>query len=129
MRLTDRIEEIIREIRPSLVLTHYPGYAVHPDHNALSKVTVRAIERLTRNERPTVYAHGFPHKDIGPQDIVKDISSVADVKLAAICAHRSQSVAMLKHVESEQLKDGTLVNIDQNFLLRESFWTYRFDDA
>lgn len=128
-RLADRIEESIREVRPSLVLTHYPGYAVHPDHNALGKVTVRAIARLTHNERPTVYLHGFPHKDIGPQDIVIDISAVADMKLAATRAHRSQSESMLKRIENERLKEGTMANMARNFLLRESFWTHRFENG
>lgn len=127
--LSDRIEGIIREVRPSLVLTHYPGYAVHPDHNALGEVTVRAISRLNSNERPTVYVHGFPHIEIGSPDILNDISAVADMKLAATRAHRSQSESMLKLLESERVKDGALANIAPTFLLRESFWTYRIDNG
>lgn len=116
--LTGRVEQIIREVRPSLVLTHYPGYAVHPDHNALGEVTIRAISRLSAEERPEVYAHAFAHMSqdvIGPPDIKNDISTVADMKLAAIQAHRSQS----------QLMFGSRNSISR-FLEQESFWTYRF---
>lgn len=116
--LTSRFEQIIREVRPSLVLTHYPGYAVHPDHNALGEVTIRAISRLSADERPVVYAHAFARmcQDvIGPPDINNDISAVVDTKLAAIRAHRSQS----------QLMFGSKSSISR-FLEQESFWTDRF---
>ncbi|WP_088228371.1 bacillithiol biosynthesis deacetylase BshB2 [Desulfosporosinus sp. FKB] len=111
--IVTRIEQILREVRPSLVLTHYPGYAVHPDHNALGGLTIRAVSRLSMQDRPTVYAHAFARNCqdvIGPPDIVNDISKAADVKYAAILAHRSQSQVMLPR---------------DNMLQRESFWTYR----
>lgn len=116
--LTARVEQIIREVRPSLVLTHYPGYAVHPDHNALGEVTIRAVSRLSAAERPVVYAHAFARmcqEVIGPPDINNDISAVADRKLAAIRAHRSQSQLMFDSKSSIS-----------RFLGQESFWTYRF---
>ena len=120
--LTDRIEGILREIRPSLVLTHYPGYAVHPDHNALAKVTIRAIARLADEERPMVYAQAFARdcqNVLREPDIVNDISTVADVKLAAIRAHRSQSQPILARIEGEQSNEET-----RRTLRYESFWTY-----
>ena len=127
--LTDRIEQILREIRPSLVLTHYPGYAVHPDHNALGAVTIRAISRLSVQERPIVYAHAFARdcQDVlGPPDIVNDISDMAEVKLAAIRAHRSQSQVMLPRVVNGQSKKKSSKNSFNHMLEYESFWTYRF---
>lgn len=127
--LTDRIEQILREVQPSLVLTHYPGYAVHPDHNALGAVTIRAISRLSAAERPVVYAHAFARgsqKALGPADIVNDISAMSEVKLAAIRAHKSQSQAILARIENGKLKQQSQDNAFIHMLERESFWTYNF---
>ncbi len=127
--LTDRIVQILREVRPSLVLTHYPGYAVHPDHNALGEVTIRAVSRLSDEERPKVWAHGFANvcqAVLGPPDIVNDISEVAEIKMAAIRAHRSQSQVLLARIESGQLNNGMPEDLINRFLKYESFWTYRF---
>ena len=128
--LIDRIEQILREVQPSLVLTHYPGYSVHPDHNALGDVTIRAISRLSKQERPIVYAHAFSHgcEDVlGPPDIVNDISAMSEVKLTAIRAHRSQSQGILARIEKGQFNEHSFESIFGHLLKRESFWTYRFD--
>jgi bacillithiol biosynthesis deacetylase BshB2 len=127
--LIDGLERILREVHPSLVLTHYPGYSVHPDHNALGDVTIRAISRLSAQERPRVYAHAFSRncQDVlGPPDIVNDISAVADVKLAAIQAHKSQSQLILAGNTKGQPKDQLSRDSFSHMLKRESFWTYRF---
>jgi N-acetylglucosamine malate deacetylase 2 len=126
--LVTKIEQILREIQPSLVLTHYPGYAVHPDHNALGELTIRALSRLSVQERPTTYAHAFARdcQDIiGPPDIVNDISAVANIKYAAIQAHRSQSQVILPRSANGQIKAPSK-NSYNHMLQRESFWTYRF---
>jgi len=127
--LIDRIERILREVRPSLVLTHYPGYAVHPDHNALGEVTIRALSRFSVQERPIVHAHAFARdcQDVlGPPDIVNDISAMSEVKLAAIRAHRSQSQVILARIANGQFKEQSSKNSFSHLLERESFWTYRF---
>lgn len=125
--LIHRLEKIIHEVRPSLVLTHYPEHAVHPDHNALGEITLRAISRLSAEQRPKVYLHAFARECqdvIGPPDILNDISAVADVKLAAIRAHKSQSQVFFGRLETGQFKEGTQENPIRNFLERESFWDF-----
>ena len=127
-RLINKLERILHEVNPSLVLTHYPGYSVHPDHNALGDLTIRAIARLPVQERPIVYTHAFARncQDVlGPPDIINDISAVADVKLAAIRAHRSQSQVFLPSIANGQVKKPSK-NSFNHMLERESFWTYRF---
>lgn len=127
--LIDRLERILREVRPSLVLTHYPGYAVHPDHNALGDVTIRAISRLSVQDRPVVYAHAFSRDSLdvlGPPDIVNDISSMSEVKLAAIRAHGSQSQGILARIAKGQFKEQSFESSFSHLLESESFWTYRF---
>ncbi|KLU67309.1 1D-myo-inositol 2-acetamido-2-deoxy-alpha-D-glucopyranoside deacetylase [Desulfosporosinus acididurans] len=125
--IVNRIEQILREVQPSLVLTHYPGYAVHPDHNALGELTIKAVSRLSTQDRPTIYAHAFARNCqdvIGPPDIVNDISAVADVKCAAILAHRSQSQVMFPRDNKTEVNEPTK-NAYSHMLQRESFWTYR----
>lgn len=124
--LVDRLERIIREVRPSLMITHYPGYAVHPDHNALGEAAIRAAERLSEEERPVVYAHALSQDALSPPDIVRDISSVREVKLAAIRAHRSQSAITLARLEdgSDPSGDPAMNARIRRFLEREVFWTY-----
>ncbi|MDR3602930.1 MAG: bacillithiol biosynthesis deacetylase BshB2 [Desulfosporosinus sp.] len=127
--LITRIERILREVRPSLVLTHYPGYAVHPDHNALGDLTIRAISRLSVQDRPIVHAHAFARdcQDVlGPPDIVNDISAMSEVKLAAIRAHRSQSQLLLARSADGHFKDQPAKNSFSHMLKQESFWTYHF---
>src|SRR5665648_438415 len=75
--LTDRIERILRAVSYTHLRAHYPGYAVHPDHNALGDVTIRALSRLPVQERPVIHAHAFDRgcqAILGPQEIVNDIS-------------------------------------------------------
>src|SRR5690606_39436844 len=38
-----RVREVIARLRPSTVVTFYPGYGVHPDHDALGHATVLAV--------------------------------------------------------------------------------------
>jgi len=127
--LTDKIEQILREVQPTLVITHYPGYAVHPDHNALGEITIRAISRLSVEERPIVYAHAFSRDCeavLGKPDIVNDISDMSEVKLSAIRAHKSQSQLFIASIEKGQLKKESSKNSFSHMLERESFWTYHF---
>jgi len=111
------------------VITHYPGYAVHPDHNALGEVTIRAISRLAVEDRPIVHAHAFSRdcQDIlGKPDIVNDISDMSEVKLAAIRAHKSQSQLMIARIANAQAKKQSAKNSFSHVLERETFWTYNF---
>lgn len=125
--LATRIEQVLREIKPSLVLTHYPGYAIHPDHNAMGAVTIAAVSRLAKQDRPTVYAHALQKTSLGPPDVVKDITAVADVKLAAIEAHHSQSEASFARDENGKFKDPAVAARAQTMFTKETFWTYRFE--
>ena len=64
------ITSIINEVNPSLIITFYPGYAVHPDHDATGAAVVQAVERIAPSERPTLYSWLFPmdvNKKLGKQ--------------------------------------------------------------
>jgi len=123
--LDGRIGELLEELRPSVVYTFYPGYAVHPDHDACGEAVVRTIGRLPRESRPPVRCMAFArdHEDaIGKPDVVHDVREFLKPKLASIRAHRSQfnvpGIDSDKAYKSRELQErfGT-----------ERFWTYRFD--
>ncbi|WP_423800165.1 bacillithiol biosynthesis deacetylase BshB2 [Neobacillus sp. SAB-20_R2A] len=126
-KLADVMSALIDELNPSLVITFYPGYAVHPDHDATGAAVVRAVERLPEAARPTLHCVAFSNdciEKLGEADIINNISPVAEIKLAAIKAHRSQTEQMFADV-SEKLK-----NQDPQIMVwinNERFWTYKFD--
>lgn len=124
-KLTDMISEAIHELQPSLVISFYPGYSVHPDHEATGRAVIRAIERLTEKERPKLHCVAFSNnrvEEIGNPDLVHDIRSVLDKKFAALKAHRSQTEAMLAGWE-EKIANGEEI---PPRLLQEELWTYKF---
>jgi len=121
--LADRIAAIVTETNPSLVITFYPGYSVHPDHDACGAAVIRALKRWPKGQRPTVYCVAFAkncEQDLGQPDVVRDVSSVIETKLAAIRAHRSQTEGLMQAAS----KRGDALA----WLKTERFWTYRWDD-
>ena len=47
-KLIQDITSIINEVNPSLIISFYPGYAVHPDHDACGAAVVKAVERMKK---------------------------------------------------------------------------------
>lgn len=97
-KVATHIKGIIEEIKPSLVITHYPDHGVHPDHNALGAATIEAIGLMDADERPVVWASaitGYAEDELGKPDIIHDISDIFDEKIKSILAHKSQAEGML----------------------------------
>lgn len=123
--LANRLGAIIGETNPSLVITFYPGYAVHPDHDATGAAVIRAVKELPADKRPKVHCVAFSNnceEEIGQADVVNDVSAVINRKIAAIKAHASQTQLMAANME-ESIK-----NQDPEVLARmykERFWTYK----
>ncbi|MBP2243223.1 bacillithiol biosynthesis deacetylase BshB2 [Cytobacillus eiseniae] len=124
--LSAHMGAIIAELNPSLIITFYPGYAVHPDHDATGAAVIRAVREMPEASRPKVHCVAFSNnceEDIGQADIVYNVSEVADQKVAAIKAHVSQTQLMVTDM-TEKLK-----NQDPEVMARihnERFWTYHF---
>jgi len=122
--LDSKLEALLKELRPDLVITFYPGYSVHPDHDACGAAVIRTVGKLPAEERPVVYCIAFSHnceEEIGSPDVIIDVKPFLPQKLAAIQAHRSQFRA------PELMGSGNLSGED--LLERygtEHFWTYRF---
>jgi N-acetylglucosamine malate deacetylase 2 len=126
-KLTNTMLALIEDVNPSLIITFYPGYSVHPDHDATGAAVVRAVEKIPAVVRPTLHCVAFSNNcvdEIGEPDILNNISPVAATKLAAIQAHRSQTEQMFIGME-EKLK-----NKDPQVMMwinNERFWTYKFN--
>ena len=75
-KLASRLKKTIEEINPSVVLTFYPGYSIHPDHDACGEVVVKAVHQIEKETRPLLYAMAITAgciKHIGKPDIVYDV--------------------------------------------------------
>ena len=103
-KLANAMLSLIKDVNPSLIITFYPGYSVHPDHDATGSAVVRAVEKIPAAARPKLHCVAFSNncvEELGEADMVYNISAVADKKLAAIRAHRSQTEQMLGDVNGE----------------------------
>jgi N-acetylglucosamine malate deacetylase 2 len=124
--LANLMSSLITELNPSLVITFYPGYSVHPDHEAKGAEVVRAVEKIPEANRPKLHCVAFSRncvEELGEPDVVHDISAVADIKLDAIRAHRSQTELMLEEM-ADKLKEKDPKVLA--WLNNERFWTYKF---
>ncbi|SEC27876.1 bacillithiol biosynthesis deacetylase BshB2 [Paenibacillus sp. GP183] len=130
--LADRIFEVIQEIRPFRVYTYYPEHGVHPDHDALAAATIIAIQRLPKEQRPEIYASAFSKnclEVLGPPNIIMDVSSVLDRKLAALRAHRSQSEVFTKKLDQEFAEHPERKNEIFASQMIEKYWTYQWPEV
>jgi len=110
--IANRIVNIMREIRPEVVITFGPdGISGHPDHKAISKATTVAFEMSaeTGSGPRKLYYVTIPESlltDIGSEDVdgvitrpddeittIIDISGHLDTKIRALKAHSSQQDA------------------------------------
>lgn len=118
------LDGLLAEIKPSLVITFHPEYAVHPDHNATGAAVIRAVKRLPASERPVVHTLAFAkgcEEVLGQPDVVNDVTDFLEQKINSIQAHRTQWQLDLgnKKPNSKQIVSqfGT-----------ERFWTYSVQD-
>ncbi|WP_017755067.1 bacillithiol biosynthesis deacetylase BshB2 [Calidifontibacillus oryziterrae] len=124
--LADRFLKIIEEVKPSLVITFYPGYSVHPDHDATGYAVVQAMKQIPEPRRPKLYCLAFSNdciEKLGKPDVYIDVSMVIDKKIACILAHETQASGFMKELPNK------LKNKDPEVLksfTTERFWTYSF---
>lgn len=123
------LKEILERIKPTLVITHYPGYAVHPDHNALGKAAIEAVRLMDEKTRPTVWAQAIS-KDypdvLGKPDVVHDVADYMDKKIEAIFCHKSQAQGVLGQHRHLLKEDKSLQEITKERLGKEMFYIWKF---
>ncbi|QLI77989.1 bacillithiol biosynthesis deacetylase BshB2 [Bacillus pumilus] len=126
--LADVMETIIDEVKPTLIVTFYPGHGVHPDHDATGEAVIRALYRKKKEDRPVTYCMAITknrEEVLGNADITIDIKDVADIKLNALRAHRTQTEGMLRELEQKLKNKEPVV---QKWFDEEIFWTYQWND-
>ena len=122
--LDQRITDVIEEIKPEIIFTNYPGYGVHPDHNACGAAVIRAAAKIPPAERPVVMCAAFPTgNDLGAPDVVNDVSAFVEQKIGTLKAHSSQFKFF--EMELEGTKTGGPM---MKRLATEQFWLYPFED-
>lgn len=127
-QMKNMVLDLVKEINPSLVISFYPGYAVHPDHEATARAVVRALRDIDEENRPTFHAVAFANdteENLGQPDVVNDIRAVQEEKLNAMRAHISQTARML-----EMLEEGIKVNDPEamKWVTDERFYTYDWNN-
>ena len=125
-KMVGMMTDLIEELNPSLIITFYPKFAVHPDHESTARAVVRAIRRM--EDRPKLHCVAFANNTLevlGNPDIVYDITPVRDQKMASMKAHISQTAWMLEEMEHKLAQGDTET---ENWLTKERFYNYRWED-
>lgn len=123
------IKSLLEKLQPSLVITHYPDHAVHPDHNALGRAAIEAVRLMDENLRPTVWAQAITntaYEDLGKPDIVYDVEPYFDQKMAAIQAHKTQASGILSGFKRKDKSNESLREIALERLGKEAFYIWDF---
>lgn len=118
------VTDLIEDTNPSLIITFYPGLAVHPDHDATGRAVVRAVRRMKESERPTLYTLAFANNTaemIGAPDVFHNVEGAAQKKLNTLNAHASQTVWMMRDMEKRLAEKEPEA---LQWLHEEKFFTY-----
>ncbi|MGP4064576.1 bacillithiol biosynthesis deacetylase BshB2 [Oceanobacillus sp. M65] len=118
------LKGLLEKLDPSLVITHYPEHAVHPDHNALGAAAIEAVRLMDEGQRPVVWAQAISRdypEVLGTPDIVNDVRKYFDKKMEAILCHDSQAGGILG-----QIKNYQQMNSEDRDAVVEQFGTERF---
>ncbi|SOB89563.1 bacillithiol biosynthesis deacetylase BshB2 [Ureibacillus xyleni] len=127
-KMVKLVTDLIDELNPSLIITFYPGYAVHPDHEATARAVIEAVRRIKPEDRPTVYACAFANNtvaEIGEPTVLIDVSSVKQDKVKALQAHASQTAWMIQE-STKRVDEGRPMS--DSWLHYEKFYQYEFED-
>ncbi|WP_029329174.1 bacillithiol biosynthesis deacetylase BshB2 [Lentibacillus jeotgali] len=126
--VAELLKGILEEIRPSLVITHYPDYAVHPDHDAMGAAAIEAVRMMDPKSRPTVWAQAISNdhlEELGRPDIVNDVRPFFDKKMNAILCHKSQASGILGQFQENWATDD-MKEAAKKQLGKEAFYIWHF---
>lgn len=127
-KMVKLVTNLIEELNPSIIYTFFPGFAVHPDHEATARAVVEAVRRMPKEARPRILAVAFANdtvEKIGEAPIVVDIRSVKNDKVKALQAHASQTAWMMAETE-KRIDDGEVLS--DSWLNVEKFYPITFED-
>ncbi|GGI39693.1 bacillithiol biosynthesis deacetylase BshB2 [Mammaliicoccus stepanovicii] len=121
------VKSLIDELNPSLIISFYPGYSVHPDHEATAEAVVRTVSNMEKSSRPTLHLVAFSndaYSDLGEPDVNIDITGYEDRKMKVLQAHASQTGPMLQKLASNTQETEAAKDM---WLKTEHFWTYHIE--
>ena len=124
------LKEYLDKVKPSLVITHYPKHAVHPDHNALGAAAIEAVGMMEKSQRPVVWAQAITndfHEVLGQPDVVNDISEFFETKMEAVYSHASQAAGVLS-LNKTAIPDEEMKREIKRRFNTEQFYTWEFDN-
>ncbi|MBB6453598.1 bacillithiol biosynthesis deacetylase BshB2 [Salirhabdus euzebyi] len=127
--IAEHIKTYLEQIKPSLVITHYPGEAVHPDHDAMGAAAIEAVRKMNPEDRPVLWAQAITndrYEKLGNPDVVRDVQDVFDTKMKAIESHRSQFEGMLNKFKQSPEFLGKNKDALERFYYEE-FYTWKFE--
>ncbi|MFZ3576927.1 bacillithiol biosynthesis deacetylase BshB2 [Virgibacillus sp. DJP39] len=130
MEVATHLKNILEDIDPSLVITHYPGHAVHPDHDALGAAAIEAVRLMNPDNRPTVWAQAITntyYEDLGKPNVTNDIEAYFDKKMEAITAHKSQADGILSKFKENPDMEADLKEEAKKRLGKEQFYIWEYD--
>lgn len=121
------IRAVIEELGASSVLLYYPGYGVHPDHDALGHATVLAVRSMPAASRPRLLAAAVGDPEVllaqlGQPQVVADIRPVVQTKLDALRAHRSQTEVMFANWDENGPEDAQTSNFSDRLTRSENYY-------
>lgn len=122
--LAASLREVIEEVEPTKIITFYPGYAVHPDHDATGAAVINAVKQLPEEKRPHIHAIAFAdgsEESIGAPDVITDVQHYRERKLDVIGAHASQTAGLMEQVRNRMEEHDETI---EYMLQTERFWTY-----
>ncbi|WP_163970678.1 bacillithiol biosynthesis deacetylase BshB2 [Oceanobacillus halotolerans] len=129
--VAQHLKGILETIKPSLVITHYPDHAVHPDHNALGAAAIEAVRQMDKENRPTLWAQAISNnhiEELGDPDIKNDVTEHFDKKMEAILCHDSQASGILGNFKKRDEVADDVKEAAKRRLGKEQFYHWHFDD-
>ncbi|TFJ93323.1 bacillithiol biosynthesis deacetylase BshB2 [Lentibacillus salicampi] len=124
------LKGILDNLQPSLVITHYPEYAVHPDHNAMGAAAIEAVRLMDPETRPTVWAQAISNnhiEELGRPNIINDVTPFFEQKMDAVLCHKSQASGILGQFQENWSTDD-LNEAAKKQLGKEAFYIWDFGE-
>ena len=122
--LTNLIRDMIVELGTTRIISFYPGYSVHPDHEATAEAVIEAVASLDADKRPTLQLVAFANNtfdDLGEPDIVVNIEGYEKRKKQIMAAHKSQTGPLLESLAADTHDAKELAD---QWLKYERFYSY-----
>lgn len=127
-KIKNDVLDLIHELKPSRLISFYPGYCVHPDHEATAEAVLDAVAELDETDRPTLTLVAFDKRtfdDLGAPSVQTEVGDYAERKMKVLGAHKSQTAQLLIDL-SKDTQMGELAR--ESWFEKENFYLYDIND-